>query len=157
MSLAICRVVVGSPLGALTLTLQGGALASLDYGDFGASADDVAGQPYTDALDRYFCDPGISFLDLSFVASGTPFQQRVWAALSAIPAGQTLTYGQLAQALGSSARAVGQACRHNPIPILVPCHRVLAAQGLGGYSGYTDGVEMSRKRWLLRHEGMGLA
>lgn len=126
---------------------------SLDYGDSGAN-DDAFAPSLVNVLDRYFADPGIVFSGLPIEPAGTPFQRRVWAALSAIPSGKTLTYGQLAKQLGSSPRAVGQACRNNPIPILVPCHRVLSAQGLGGYSGHTDGVEMARKRWLLRHEGV---
>ena len=156
------RVVLDSPLGPLTLTLQGQILQALDYGDLGANADAAVAQPYVKVLLRYFDEPHAAFPDtflspdifLSLCA--TPFRQRVWAALMTIAPGQTCSYGQLAKRLHSSPRAVGQACRHNPIPILLPCHRVLAAQGLGGYSGHTDGVEMQRKSWLLRHEGVGL-
>lgn len=83
---------------------------------------------------------------------GSPFSVRVWEALLRVPWGQTVTYQELAQQLGepAAARAVGGAVGRNPIPIVIPCHRVIAARGLGGYSG-----GLSRKRWLLRHEGWG--
>lgn len=82
---------------------------------------------------------------------GTPFQRRVWAALRAIPTGQTCSYLQLATAIGkpTAVRAVAQANGHNPIPLVVPCHRVIAANG--GIGGFSCGIE--RKYWLLRHEG----
>ncbi|HEX9181099.1 MAG TPA: methylated-DNA--[protein]-cysteine S-methyltransferase, partial [Burkholderiales bacterium] len=86
-------------------------------------------------------------------AAGTDHQRRVWSALAAIPVGQTLSYGELAGTIGSSARAVGQACGANPLPLLVPCHRVVARDGgLGGFMGRRDGFALSVKRWLLEHE-----
>ncbi len=87
---------------------------------------------------------------------GTAFQQRVLRALCQIPAGETRSYGQLARELGSSARAVGNACRRNPLPILIPCHRVVAASGPGGYAGETAGRNLQIKHWLLTHEGVVL-
>jgi len=84
---------------------------------------------------------------------GTPFQRRVWAEISAIPAGRTRTYGELSARLGSAARAVGQACGANPYPLVVPCHRVTSASGLGGFANATGGWLLDVKRWLLRHEG----
>ncbi|NCA68893.1 MAG: methylated-DNA--[protein]-cysteine S-methyltransferase [Sphingobacteriia bacterium] len=87
---------------------------------------------------------------------GTTFQRRVWDELVRIPFGQTLTYGVLARRLGSAPRAVGQACRANPCPILVPCHRVVAACGLGGFAGDSNGRLLAVKRWLLNHEGVDL-
>ncbi|BAO44863.1 methylated-DNA--[protein]-cysteine S-methyltransferase [Thiolapillus brandeum] len=83
---------------------------------------------------------------------GSVFQRRVWEALLQIPPGQTKTYGDLALALGSSPRAVGGACRRNPIPLFIPCHRVVAANGDGGFAGHTSGHWMDIKRWLLAHE-----
>ena len=93
--------------------------------------------------------------DLPLKLSGTHHQIAVWEAMMAIPAGETRTYGELAQAIGSSARAVGGACGANPIPIVVPCHRVVGAGGaLGGFMGAREeGFELSIKRWLLAHEG----
>lgn len=87
------------------------------------------------------------------VAAGTPFQQRVWRELTRIPFGETRSYGDLAARLNSSARAVAGACRRNPLPLLVPCHRVVAKQGLGGFMGKTGGQALAIKRWLLQHEG----
>ena len=90
--------------------------------------------------------------DLPFVPSGTPFQLRVWHALMNIPAGQSTTYGALAKQLGTAARAVGQACGSNPLPILIPCHRVVAAHGLGGFMHASSGAPLDVKSWLLAHE-----
>ena len=85
---------------------------------------------------------------------GTPFQQRVWLELSRIPSGVTVTYGRLAADLGSSGiRSVAAACKANPFPIIVPCHRVVAATGIGGYCGHKSGPMVGIKQWLLQHEG----
>jgi len=84
---------------------------------------------------------------------GTSFQLRVWQALLEIPLGQTNTYGELAKKLKTSARAIGMACRTNPLPLLVPCHRVVSANGIGGFCGKLDGKPVSVKEWLLAHEG----
>ncbi len=91
--------------------------------------------------------------DVPYVDIGTPFQRRVWTELTTIPAGSVTTYGELAARLGSSARAVGAACRANPLPLIRPCHRVVAATGLGGFSGERSGWLLDFKRALLRHEG----
>ena len=99
------------------------------------------------------------FLDSAFVfglplaPAGTPFQCRVWAAIAAIPAGDTQSYGALATQIGSGPRAVGNACGANPYPLVVPCHRVIAANhGLGGFARQRGGFLLEVKRWLLRHE-----
>jgi methylated-DNA-[protein]-cysteine S-methyltransferase len=100
-------------------------------------------------IQDYFDGTRASF-DLPLAPHGTAFQRRVWDALRAIPCGASRSYGDLARQLGSSARAVGQANGNNPIPILIPCHRVVAALGaLGGYSG---GEGPTTKLWLLEHE-----
>ena len=83
---------------------------------------------------------------------GTPFQRRVWAAISAIPRGHTRSYGELAHAIASAPRAVGMACGANPFPLIVPCHRVVARTGLGGFAGNRDGHLIQVKQWLLDHE-----
>ncbi len=106
-------------------------------------------------LQRYFSDPAWIF-DVPLSLQGTDFQRRVWERLQGIPSGSLMTYGQLAQALNTSPRAVGNACRDNPCPIAVPCHRVVAAGGIGGYAGHTGGRPLSVKRWLLEHEGIEL-
>lgn len=106
-------------------------------------------------LRAYFDDGSMRF-DLPLALIGTPFQQRVWALLQTIPPGETRTYGAVAHVLGSAARAVGQACRANPCLLVVPCHRVVAAQGLGGFSGDVSGRQIAVKRWLLAHEGVNI-
>jgi methylated-DNA-[protein]-cysteine S-methyltransferase len=83
---------------------------------------------------------------------GTPFQRRVWKELQRIPPGARLTYGELAERLKTAPRTVGGACRANPIPLLIPCHRVVAANGDGGFAGHTRGHWLEIKRWLLEHE-----
>jgi len=102
-------------------------------------------------LDRWLADPNTSF-DLPLMTRGTAFQRRVWATIGAIPMGQMRRYGEIAAELGSAARAVGQACGANPFPILVPCHRVVARQGSGGFAHAQAGFLIETKRWLLRHE-----
>ena len=103
-------------------------------------------------LKRYFKDPQYQFqLPLHLV--GTDLQQTIWQFLNTIPSGKTMTYGEVATQLGTHPRVMGQACRANPIPIIVPCHRVIAADGgLGGYCGATRGEGLARKRYLLQHE-----
>jgi methylated-DNA-[protein]-cysteine S-methyltransferase len=103
-------------------------------------------------LARYFSDATTS-IPLLQPAHGTLFQRRVWQLLQQIPAGETRRYGQLAAQLGSSAQAVAGACRANPLSILIPCHRVVAASGLGGYMGKIEGEALEIKRWLLHYEG----
>ncbi len=85
--------------------------------------------------------------------AGTGFQQSVWRALQQIPHGSVCTYGELASRLNTSARAVAGACRANPIPLLIPCHRVVAANGPGGYMGSVSAEPVATKLWLLKHEG----
>ena len=92
--------------------------------------------------------------DLPLQPQGTDFQRKVWAALQRIPAGKVRTYGEIATELQSSPRAVGNACRKNPIPLIIPCHRVVSAQGVGGFSGQTEGYKVTIKQQLLCHEGV---
>lgn len=110
-------------------------------------ADEAARQ-----LAAWIADPATRF-DLPLAAGGTPFRRRVWAQIAAIPSGATKSYGELAAALGSAPRAVGQACGANPLPVIVPCHRVIAADGsLGGFARERGGFLLDVKRWLLAHE-----
>ena len=106
-------------------------------------------------LERYREDPDTRF-DLPLLIEGTPLQRRVWEAMCAIPRGETRTYGAIAQQLGETdykkVRAIGQACGDNRLPIVIPCHRVVAANGLGGFAHSTDGYLIEAKRWLLLHE-----
>ena len=102
-------------------------------------------------LEQYREDPNTQF-DLPLLVEGTGFQRQLWDALCEIPRGKTLTYGELAQRLGVDARAIGQACGDNRLPIVIPCHRVVAADGIGGFAHATSGYLLEAKRWLLMHE-----
>lgn len=102
-------------------------------------------------LMAYLDNPRYEF-DLPIRLSGSKHQLDVWHAMQTIPSGQTQQYGELAHAVGSNARAVGTACGQNPIPIVVPCHRVVAANGLGGFMGGKRDDPLAIKRWLLTHE-----
>ena len=145
--------VIGSPLGRLGIQAQR-ALTSIDF-----VTNRTPLKPPTAVLARkvcaqlraYFVDPGYRFR-LPLAPGGSEFRRQVWRELRRIPAGRVRRYGELAQRLGSAARAVGGACRANPIPIVIPCHRVIAVSGLGGFMGATGGRAMTIKRWLLRHE-----
>lgn len=132
----------------------GDALTRLDFLPSDAPATtrpDARARQLARELDAYWNDPAHPF-DLLYVPLGTPFQLRVWHALLRVPAGQPTTYGALAKQLGTAARAVGQACGANPLPILIPCHRVVAANGLGGFMHSSGGAPLDVKTWLLAHE-----
>lgn len=104
-------------------------------------------------IERYLEDPDFVF-DLPFEYCGTAFQCRVWRQISAIPRGRTLTYNDVAKALKTAPRPVGGACGANRLPILIPCHRVLGANGIGGFMRGRGADALEIKRWLLRHEGV---
>jgi methylated-DNA-[protein]-cysteine S-methyltransferase len=148
--------VLESPLGRLGVRYRDKRVTRLDYVDQAVPLKATAsafGRQVSTQLEQFFTNPEHRFT-LPLEMQGTVFQCRVWEALTRIPAGETLTYGELAARLGSGARAVGNACRRNPVSIIVPCHRVVAAAGIGGYSGCTEGRELDRKYWLLGHEGI---
>ncbi|HZO01736.1 MAG TPA: methylated-DNA--[protein]-cysteine S-methyltransferase [Burkholderiales bacterium] len=102
-------------------------------------------------LERYRDDPDATF-DLPLLVEGSALQRGVWDAMCAIPRGKTRTYGELAKELGADARAIGQCCGDNKLPIVIPCHRVVAADGIGGFGHATGGYLLEAKRWLLMHE-----
>ncbi|MBP2311602.1 methylated-DNA--[protein]-cysteine S-methyltransferase [Azospirillum soli] len=143
------RLTVESPLGLLTLTSADGAVVALDWGRQGEDAPDAVLESAARQLDDYFAGR-IRDFDVPLAPRGTAFRQKVWAAMQAIPYGRVATYGDIARALDTAARAVGGACGANPIPVIIPCHRVVGGGGApGGYSGF-GGLET--KDWLLRHE-----
>lgn len=152
------RAAFDGPLGRLLLTEEDGRIARLRFESDLAESDRIAGEgaggasPLLDRacaqLEAYFAGRLQSF-DLP-LALGAGFQARFLQALLAIPYGETRTYGEIARALGISAQAAGQACGANPIPVIVPCHRILGASGLGGFSA-PGGIET--KVALLRLEG----
>lgn len=158
------RLLLASPVGPLLVEHDGEAVRRIRYWAQGEhppagtrvapTRDDALGWAVAEQLRDYLAGKRDDF-DLPLAPAGTDFRRRVWEALRHIPRGETRTYGQVAKQVGSVARAVGQANRHNPIPIVIPCHRVLAGNGIGGYSGeWGDGKDVDRKRYLLRLEGV---
>jgi len=137
-----------SPLGDVTVSEEGGAVVALDWG-WGRDQQETSLLRTARAQLYSYFDGELTAFDLPLAPGGTMFQQRVWQALRGIPYGQTRSYAELAASLRSAPRAVGQANAANPIPIIIPCHRVVAANGLGGYSG---GDGLSTKRALLELE-----
>ena len=156
------RTVVASPIGELRLTSDGEALVELYMESDGAPApaavgtgaevddgEDAVLRLAREQLAAYFAGDLTAF-DIPLAARGTPFQRRVWAALRSVPFGATVSYGEIAHRIGSPAavRAVGAANGRNPLPIVVPCHRVVGADG--SLTGFGGGI--ARKQWLLAHE-----
>ena len=139
-----------SPIGPLLLVEDAGGLAEIRFanGDEPDRDDTPLLARARQQLNEYFAGRRRKF-DLPTVPAQTPFQQRVRAAMISIPWGRTLSYGEIAHIAGGAPRAVGQACGANRLPIVVPCHRVLAANGIGGYSG---GTGLDTKRFLLALE-----
>jgi methylated-DNA-[protein]-cysteine S-methyltransferase len=158
----IDQCVISSPFGSLRISteLVDGSLmiSEISYLAKGLSKvrpqNDLARQA-KDQIEAYFEDPLFKF-NLPLKQQGTPYQHRVWSAISDIPVGNTISYGDLAQQIKSGPRAVGGACGANYYPLLIPCHRVLSANGLGGFmqQGGEIGRHLDIKRWLLRHEGI---
>lgn len=152
--------VIPAPFGRLGITteLVDGSLmlSKLDY----LSAKAALIQPQNQLAKEvarqcamYFKDPHYQF-DLPIKPAGTTHQQKVWRSVQDIPVGQTQTYGELAKQIKSGARAVGTACGANPYPLIAPCHRVVSAQGIGGYMKESSpGLYRQIKIWLLQHEG----
>ncbi|MGE0257464.1 MAG: methylated-DNA--[protein]-cysteine S-methyltransferase [Alphaproteobacteria bacterium] len=147
---------IPSPVGRLTIEEDGDAIVAIRWtdgveerilGNGGPLLAEAAAQ-----LDAYFAGKLTRF-DLPLAPAGSPFETRVWTAMRTIPYGETRCYGDLAGIVGSAPRAVGRSCGRNPIPIVVPCHRVLAKAGIGGYSGAGG---LATKRRLLALEGAGV-
>ena len=155
----IYELAMKSPVGWLGVHTDGAAVTAVDIlpeRPATAGRPGSVAQHAKQALTRYFAGDAAALASVPVAPAGTPFQRRVWERMSAIAAGETLSYGALANELGTSARAVGGACRTNPVPIVIPCHRVVATRGLGGYSGERGGDWLEKKRWLLAHEGVHL-
>ena len=151
--------VIKTPFTKLELVFESGVLVSVEFFSkkklFLAKSDKAKNvcQQIADYCTRQL--PDLAF-DVEMQSRGTLFQRKVWQALRLIPVGQVMTYGELAKQLNTSARAVGNACRANPIPLLIPCHRVVSKTGIGGFSGSRDGSPLKIKKWLLDHEGVSV-
>jgi methylated-DNA-[protein]-cysteine S-methyltransferase len=145
----LCAMALDTPVGRLTICANEGAVVAIGW------TDQPSGEPTAllveagRQLGAYF-DGRLREFDLPLMPAGSTFDRRVWEAMRQIPHGQTRSYGELAMEVGSGPRAIGGACGRNLIPIVIPCHRVLARHGLGGYSG---GTGLATKRSLLELEG----
>jgi methylated-DNA-[protein]-cysteine S-methyltransferase len=157
----VSELKIDSPLGPLHLAASDAGLRRISFGAPAERARDAGGaipaarrailERTRRALERYFSGTSEGFDAIPLDPGGTNFQRRVWECLRTIPAGETRSYGDVARAIGRprAVRAVGSANRVNPLPIVVPCHRVIGSDGaLRGYAGRLD-----RKEWLLKHEG----
>lgn len=151
---AVAAAVIPAPFGGVAIETDGVCITALRFVEHAATFAPTSGlvARAAEQLTRYFGNAEADF-DLPLAVRGTPFQRRVWAAISAIPVGETRRYGDLAEALDAPARSVGQACGDNHLPIVIPCHRVVASNGIGGFAHATGGFEIAVKRWLLEHEG----
>jgi methylated-DNA-[protein]-cysteine S-methyltransferase len=148
--------ILSAPFGAVGVRIADRRLTGLEFLPPGtaplASSHGLVEQ-VQEELAAYYADSAHVF-DLPLAPAGTPFRLRVWQALMQVPAGRTRSYGDIARELDSAPRAVGQAVGDNPLPIVIPCHRVIAADGgLGGFMHSRTGYSQDIKRWLLRHEG----
>jgi len=139
---------IQTPLGILGLVEQDNQITQLLWHGENSGVRSAVLKQGLEQLEAYFAGELDQF-DLPLAPKGTPFQQQVYRAMLAIPKGETLTYGDIAKALDCPAQPIGQACGSNPIPVIIPCHRVVGATSLGGFSGL-GGVEMKIK--LLQHE-----
>jgi methylated-DNA-[protein]-cysteine S-methyltransferase len=141
---------LNTPLGVLSLFEEAGALVAIEWGHAPGKDTTPLLKNVCAQLDAYF-EGGLISFDLPIRPHGTPFQRSVWSSLQRIPHGETITYGQLATALDTGPRAAAGACGRNPLPIIIPCHRVVGANHqMGGYSG---GDGPATKEALLRLEG----
>lgn len=146
--------VISAPFGAVGIALQGMqvAIELLPKKQPTKPSAHKTVSKVADQIEAYFANAHNEF-NLPLIYKGTPFQRRVWGAISAIPRGQVLTYGQIAEQIGSGPRAVANACGANHLPLVIPCHRVVAKNGLGGFmQGDPNGLKI--KKWLLNHEGV---
>jgi len=147
--------VIATAFGRLGIRTEGDALSCIGFLPDGTrlrAPSDVLAKRACAQVERYLDDPEFGFR-LPLKETGTPFQRRVWAAISAIPRGSTRSYGDIARDLRSAPRAVGQACGENRYPLVIPCHRVVSAVGIGGFAHEDGGYLLRVKRWLLAHEG----
>lgn len=137
---------IQTPAGQFVLTSQQGVISKTDW-EPGVGPN----PPVEHELDGYWQNPDKP-INIKLLKQGSAYRNQVWAALCQIPFGETMTYSALAKKIGSSARAVGNACRDNPYALFIPCHRVVSVSGMGGYCGQTDGDLMSVKYKLLEFE-----
>ncbi len=151
---AFFTAIVPAPFGGIGIRMDDGELRELVY-----LPPEYSAKPATDALTKkiykqvaaYLKDPDYAF-DLELPVVGTEHQRKVWKVINGIPRGKVLTYAEVARRIGSAPRAVGQACGANWYPLVIPCHRVTATGGIGGFARHDGGFHQGVKRWLLQHE-----
>jgi methylated-DNA-[protein]-cysteine S-methyltransferase len=154
------NAVIDAPFGKVGIRLEGAVVREIVYLPDSArnvEPDAPLAKEAVEQIERYFERASAKFA-LPLAPVGSAFQKRVWQAISDIPPGRVLTYGQIARQIGSAPRAVGQACGANFFPIVIPCHRVVSSSGIGGFSHHADdNFFRNIKRWLLAHEGIPYA
>jgi methylated-DNA-[protein]-cysteine S-methyltransferase len=145
-----------APFGVLGIRCTDEVLTGIDFLSAPAAVQPPSNKlarKVCEQLSAYFADSRFRF-DLPLQTGGTAHQKKVWQAMRAIPSGKVQSYGELAAGIGSAPLAVGQACGNNPIPVVIPCHRVVGKSGIGGFAKHRDGHMVDIKRWLLAHEGV---
>ncbi len=154
LSPGLFSAIVAAPFGGIGIRTDGAALRELVYlpADYAPrAAQDPLAAEATAQVAAYLDNPDFVF-SLPLPPVGTAHQRKVWDVISAIPRGQVLRYGDVARRIGSAPRAVGQACGANWYPLVIPCHRVTASTGIGGFARHDGGFHQQVKRWLLQHE-----
>lgn len=151
--------VINSPVGKLGVMVLNNRVVRLDFLLSDTKLihpQNLAIRQIAAKIKKYFHDSKFKF-ELETHPQGTLLQKKIWQVIQKIPIGKTITYGEIADKLNTSPRVVGNACGRNPMPIIIPCHRVVAALGLGGYCGGKDNKNFIKiKEWLLKHEGNDL-
>ncbi len=146
--------IIATPVGTIKITSTDDELIGAEFlanTKKSTPTNDPISQKTKSQIIAYFKNPNHVF-DLPIKMNGTIFQKKVWRELQKIPAGKTLTYGELAKKLKTSPRAIGNACRANPLPIIIPCHRIISQKGLSGFAGKQTGRLINIKKFLLSHE-----
>jgi len=146
-------LVMNVPFGAICIHIQNEYVVGIELFKEHQQLRDARGEfarTVVQGIKQYFKEAK-SVLDINYVAAGTPFQKLVWRTISNIPVGKVITYTELAVKVGSGPRAVANACGANPVPLIIPCHRVVAKNGLGGFMQGVEGG-LNIKQWLLAHE-----
>lgn len=156
-TVSLFSAIATTPFGAVGIRSDGQWVQELVYlpSSYKSRApDSKLAEKTVRQIERYLKEPDFRF-SLPLAPAGTAFQQKVWQVISAIPRGEVLTYGAVARLIKSAPRAVGQACGANWYPLVIPCHRVTASGGLGGFANHDEetGFHVGVKRWLLTHEG----
>jgi len=150
----VSQLIIRSPIGNILISLNGDEIDGIELFTSSVIKNEIHSEIQLKIMDQFtaYFKQAHNNWSLDLVKKGTPFQRQVWQYLHTISVGKTKTYSDIASALSTSPRAVANACRANPFAIVIPCHRVVAKTGLGGYYGKTIGKELNVKQWLLDHE-----